>query len=354
VTSSDAWHRSRAPVASTDFLRHAVEHHWGFVPALTPLYGERDLNTRVLTPDGERWLLKLSHPDTTRSRLDFEQNVLDGLSRQPRAPVTPKPLPAKDGTTVVTVRLDSGVESHLRMLSWVPGEPLDPSRASVSSLEAFGAACAHLNEALAALEPCGHEAALPRDLPWDLQNTPRLADLLADCPPFVPRDAVLRTLDRFDARVAEPLARLPRQIVHNDLNPDNLRFDRQQPSATPGIIDFGDMVIAPVICDLAIACAYVVGREPDHCLERVIPVLRGFNRERPLDAVAWRLLPTLLEARLCQSLVIQGARIGDAHPDAETLARSLGGHARRLQALQSLRANAGDRSFRLQASAGGC
>ena len=352
MPSSDGWHRSRAPVASLEFLRHAVERHWGFSPALEPLYGERDLNIRVITPDGERQLLKLSHPDTTRARLDFEQRVLDGLSRQPRSPVTPKPLPARDGTTVVTVTLESGMESHLRLLSWLPGEPLDPSRASVSSLEAFGAACARLNEALAALEPGGHEPALPRDLPWDLQNTPRLAGLLDDCPPIVPRDAVLRTLDRFEARIAEPLARLPRQIVHNDLNPDNLRFDRHRPSAIPGVIDFGDMVVAPVICDLAIACAYVVGPEPDRCLERVIPVLRGFHRERPLVAVAWRLFPTLLEARLCQSLVIQGARIGDDHPDAEALARSLDGHARRLQALQTLGANAGDRSLLLQAAAG--
>jgi Ser/Thr protein kinase RdoA (MazF antagonist) len=349
MTSIDAWHRSRAPEASLDVLREAVQRHWGFAPALKPLYGERDLNARILTPDGERWLLKVSHPDTTRSRLAFEQQVLEGLGLQPRAPVTPNLLPARNGLSVVPFTLDSGMETHLRVLSWLPGEPLVPAQASETALEALGAACARLNEALAAGEPAGPDRALPRDLPWDLQNTPGLAVLLDSCPPVVPRKAVRRTLDRFEAQVAAPLARLPRQVVHNDLNPDNLRFDRQQPSALPGIIDFGDMVVAPVICDLAIACAYVVGREADRCLERVIPVLRGFNRERPLDAVEWRLLPTLLEARLCQSLVIQGARVGDAHPDGEALAQSLGGHARRLAALQ---ANAGNRSLRLKTAAG--
>jgi Ser/Thr protein kinase RdoA (MazF antagonist) len=349
MTSIDAWHRSRAPAASLEVLRDQVERHWGFIPALEPLYGERDLNARVLTPEGERWLLKLSHPDTTRARLALEQQILKRLGQQPRAPLTPTLRPAGDGRSIVPVTLDSGVETHLRMLSWLPGEPLDPSRASASSLEALGAACARLNEALAAAEPTACTA-LPPDLPWDLQNTPVIAELLDDCPPLVPREAVLRTLDRFEDQVAEPLARLPRQVIHNDLNPDNLRFDRHQPTALPGIIDFGDMVVAPVICDLAITCAYVVGQEPERCLERVIPVLRGFNRERPLDAVEWRLLPTLLEARLCQSLAIQGARIGDAHPDGEALARSLGGHARRLRALQ---ANAGDRSLRLRRLGGG-
>jgi Ser/Thr protein kinase RdoA (MazF antagonist) len=353
MTSIDAWHRSRAPAASLEFLRRAVQRHWGFVPTMKPLYGERDLNVQVLTPDGERWLLKLSHPDTPRPRLVFEQHVLETLSRQPRAPATPALLPARDGNPVVPVILDSGVATHLRMLSWLPGEPLEPTQASAPSLEALGAACARLNEALAAPGPAGLDDALPRDLPWDLQNTPRLAELVDLCPPVVPRDAVLSTLERFEARAADPLARLPRQVVHNDLNPDNLRFDRRRPSKLPGVIDFGDMVVAPVICDLAIACAYVVGREPARCLDRVIPVLRGFDRERPLQTVEWRLFPTLLEARLCQSLAIQGARIGADHPDGEALTRSLEGHARRLQALQTLQAKAGDRAFLLETAARG-
>jgi Ser/Thr protein kinase RdoA (MazF antagonist) len=348
VSSIDAWHRSRAPLAKLDFLGRVVHRHWGFTPILKPLYGERDLNARLHTPQGQRWLLKLSHPDTTERRLAFEQLVLEGLSGDPRSPVTPRPLPALDGSSVVPVILDSGIETHLRILSWLPGAPLDPSRASETALEALGAGCAHLNEALAACVPFEEESALPHDLPWDLQNAPRLTELLDVCAPVVPRDAVKRTLDQFQARVAEPLSQLPRQVVHNDLNPDNLRFDPHQPAAPPGVIDFGDMVIAPVICDLAIACAYVVDQEPDRCLDRVIPVARGFNQVRPLGDVEWRMLPTLLEARLCQSLAIQGARIGDAHPDAKSLEQSLRGHARRLLALQ---ANAGGRVHQLKAGA---
>ena len=351
MTSANAWHRSRAPVASLDFLQHVVHRHWGFAPTLEPLYGERDLNARLLTPGGERWLLKLSHPATTRPRLAFEERVFEGLASQPRSPVTPSPLPARAGSSVVPVILDSGVRTHLRILSWLTGEPLNPAQAPEPALEALGASCAHLNEALAACELAGHDGALPRDLPWDLQNTRALAALLGSCPPVVPREAVLYTLDRFRAHVADPLAGLPRQVVHNDLNPDNLRFDPHQPSALPGVIDFGDMVVAPVICDLAIACAYLVGEEPDTCLDRVVPVLRGFDRVRPMRTVEWQLLPTLLEARLCQSLVIQGVRISDGHPDANALEQSLSGHARRLRALQE---SAGDRSRLLKASVRAC
>ncbi len=323
-------------MASLDVLQELVERFWGFSPALKPLYGERDLNARLLTPDRERWLLKLSHPDTSRARLAFESQVLEGLAMQPAAPATPGLLPSREGVRVVPVTLESGQETHLRILSWLPGEPLDPTRAPASALEALGESCACLNEALAACDLRDDGEALPRNLPWDLQNTDQLASLLDHAPPVVPRDAVQRTLTRFHDHVSGALARLPRQVVHNDLNPDNLRFDPQRPLAHPGIIDFGDMVIAPVICDLAIACAYVVGEEADTCLDRVIPILRGFERVRPLEGVEWELLPTLLEARLCQSLTIQGARISDAHPDAGALTQSLEGHARRLLALQSM------------------
>lgn len=347
MTRVDAWHRSRAPVARLDTLRDALERYWGFSGALSPLYGERDLNLELLTDDGGRWLLKVAHQDTPLERLRFEGHVLRGLPRQARSPVTPVLLPTPDGRDLVPVTLDSGVKTHLRILGWIPGEPLEPSTAPHGTLEALGRASARLNEALAAQELPGART-LPGDLPWDLQNLLTLAPLLDRCPPVVPRQAVRDTLERFRAHVARPLAALPRQVVHNDLNPDNLRIDPQRPTSLPGVIDFGDMVRAPVICDLAIACAYVVGQEADRCLDRVASALRGFHQTRPIEETEWRLLPTLLEGRLCQSLLIQGARIRDGHPDADNLAESLRGHAHRLRALQAL---PGDRYRRLRADA---
>ena len=168
----------------------------------------------------------------------------------------------------------------------------------------------------------------------DLQNIDGQAPLLDACPPMVPAQAVRRTLEAFRREVAPALARLPAQVIHNDLNPDNLRCDSERPAAPPGIIDFGDMVVAPVICDLAIACAYLVGQTPDSCLDRVVHVLRGFDRVRPIREAERALLPALLACRLCQSLLIQGARLGEGHPDAEALEVTVQGHARRLLALQ--------------------
>ncbi len=335
MSVGDDWHRSRAPAASLDFLQAAVQRHWGFKPRLEPLYGERDLNARLLTPSGEAWLLKLSHPDTTTARLAFEERVFKRLEADDRPPLTPRLLLSTEGLATVPVVLDDGRSSHLRILSWLPGAPLDVSRAPELAFESLGRACALLNHALAASELSDTASALPRDLPWDLQNTTGLTDLLKHCAPVVPRDAVRRSLEAFQEHAATALSELPRQVVHNDLNPDNLRFDPDQAGALPGVIDFGDMVVAPVICDLAIACAYLVGESPDHCLDRVAAALRGFQLVRPMESKEWALLPVLLEARLCQSLAIQGARISDAHPDAAALDESLRGHARRLRALQA-------------------
>ncbi|MEE4174991.1 MAG: phosphotransferase [Xanthomonadales bacterium] len=331
----EVWHRSRAPVASHDTLEQALQIHWGLTATLTPLYGERDLNVRLDTPGGETWLLKLAHPDTGRRRLDFEQAVLDGLDTRRASPAAPTLVPSRDGESLVPITLDGAVRTHLRLLSWLPGEPLDPERAGPETLEALGSAIARLNEALAACAPRDTRA-LPDALPWDLRNTADLAPLLDACPPLVPAEAIRRTLEAFRRNVEPALRALPAQVIHNDLNPDNLRCDPGRPGAAPGVIDFGDMVVAPVVCDLAIACAYLVGRAPDTCLDRVVAVLRGFDRVRSIREAEWALLPILLECRLCQSLLIQGARVGDGHPDAEALETNLEGHGRRLLALQAL------------------
>lgn len=329
------WHQSHAPHAPSEQLLALSEKHWGLNGGIEPLYGERDLNARLRTHDGKSWLLKLSHPDTTRARLSFENRVLEALALQPRAPIVPRLLRTQEGQATVPVDLDDGRTTRLRILGWLPGESLLPERASPATLESLGAACAQLNEALAASDLPPNKGALPRDLPWDLQNAHVLDALLPHCPPVVPGDAVRRVLGAYRDTVATPLARMHRQVVHNDLNPENVRFDSSRPEAVPGIIDFGDMVEAPVVSDLAIACAYVIGTEPNRCLDRVISVLRGFERERTLESSEWQVLPTLLALRLCQSLTIQGARVGDGHPNSPGLEQELHDQARRLLALQA-------------------
>ena len=67
-------------------------------------------------------------------------------------------------------------------------------------------------------------------------------------------------LDRFDS-IAPQFPDWRWQVVHNDLNPHNVLCAPDAPDRIAGVLDFGDMVRTPLVCDLAVAAAYRIDRD---------------------------------------------------------------------------------------------
>jgi Ser/Thr protein kinase RdoA (MazF antagonist) len=68
-------------------------------------------------------------------------------------------------------------------------------------------------------------------------------------------------LAHFMQQVQPRLGGLRHQVIHNDLNPYNVLVDPQDHITTVGLIDFGDMVQAPLINELAVACSYQLSEQ---------------------------------------------------------------------------------------------
>lgn len=353
------WHASLPPRHADAELAGLLRAHWGLEGQLRRLRGERDLNVRLTTGAGARFLLKVAHPDTRPDRLDVENRVLADLAAHGDAFRVPGLVRTNSGDIQVPV---PGA-GPARLLTWLAGEPLDPAGASPESVQRLGEAAARLNDALEDIDrrrgrkrsgagggaPSGDmgqddaapvalpdlDRALPRDLPWDLRNLPDLANLLETAPTGASTRRIRIEIEHFERDVAPALAGLPEQIVHNDLNPDNLLLASDRASLPVGIIDFGDMVRAPVVCDLAIMLAYLVdeGHDP---LQRPACALRAFHRRRPLAPEAVEMLPALVRGRLRQTQLIQGSRLGTDRPGSPALANTVREAGARLDALDRL------------------
>ncbi|MEE4417602.1 phosphotransferase, partial [Klebsiella pneumoniae] len=70
------------------------------------------------------------------------------------------------------------------------------------------------------------------------------------------RKLVSDVLAEFARTVPGVRSSLKTQIIHNDFNLHNILVDPAEPLEIAGIIDFGDMVFAPRVNDLAVALAY--------------------------------------------------------------------------------------------------
>ncbi|MCF3955376.1 aminoglycoside phosphotransferase, partial [Pseudomonas aeruginosa] len=61
-----------------------------------------------------------------------------------------------------------------------------------------------------------------RRLLWDIQHAPSLRPLLSYSESLAHRRLAAAALDRFETEAMPRLADLPRQVIHNDLNPHNV------------------------------------------------------------------------------------------------------------------------------------
>jgi hydroxylysine kinase len=299
-----------APARVTEAQVSAVLRQlYGLSGRLEQLGGERDLNYRVVLADGSSRLFKLSHPLESAEVVDFHNQAMGLIARHdPELPVQ-RVYPSLAGAFVETVEID-GQRMLVRLLSFVDGLPLyRVGHTSKVFRQNLGQALARFDRAL---EGFDHPAA-GHVLLWDMQHAERMQPLLQHIEHGALRDQVQSRLARFEALALPRLATLRRQVIHNDMNPHNIIVDPQQPDVLRNILDFGDMVQAPLVNDVAVAASYQLGLSGD-VLEPALDMISAYHRVNPLTADELELLPVLIQTRLALSLCINFWR-ADLHPD---------------------------------------
>ena len=122
-------------------------------------------------------------------------------------------------------------------------------------------------------------------------------------------------LDRFEARVAPALPGLRAQVIHGDMSLDNVLFSDDL--RVSGIVDFGDMTHAPLVCDLAVAVADVLhGR--DDAIEAADTLIGGYVSVTPLEDEEAGLLADLVAARLATEVTVTAWRRGSTRTTPHT------------------------------------
>ena len=279
---------------------------------LDALEGERDQNHRLTQADGRRFVLKLSGATEDPAVVDFQVKALQHLERAAPDIPAPRVVPTLAGETAAEITGDEGARHKLRLLTYLPGIPhsegTDPSPEGLAAIGAFGGALAK------ALADFDHPASR-HFTPWDMDNGllgSRLlwrhgdADIAAFEKELRPRFAELFTVRLKDAR---------RQVAHFDLHQDNLLRPDARDESVIGVIDFGDMVRGPLVCDPAIIAASFSSQSDP--LESMAAAVAGYHRVCPLTEAEISLLYDLVLARLVQTVLLDDFRLKEtADPPA--------------------------------------
>jgi 4-aminobutyrate aminotransferase-like enzyme/Ser/Thr protein kinase RdoA (MazF antagonist) len=288
-----------------DVARIAAEL-FGLDGAAVDLGSERDQTFLVEGAAGSG-VVKISNLGEKPETLDLEAEAVLHVARvDPDLPVA-RPLlvgPPELGAAAYRTTVEGPDGTHLvRLFERLHGRDGGPDL-SDAAVRDYGVTHARLNLALRSFF---HPAA-GRQLLWDLAHAASLRPLteaIADGPR---RRLVEDMLDRYDARVAPRWPRLRLQVVHGDLNLDNVLLDVA--GRISGIVDFGDVSHTAQVADFAIALASIMrGRPPDDIFRVARIALDGYESRLPLEPDELEVLGDLVAARLAAIVVISAWRV---------------------------------------------
>ncbi len=292
---------STPPAFDVEAARRILQDHFGLKASLSPLSAERDQNFRADGADGRRFLFKISNPADGRPIVDMQTAALRHIERvDPGLPVM-RTLPSPAGEPWVEVPGTDSRAYLARLFTFLPGQETPASALTTQAIWSFGQVTARLGRALRGFF---HPAA-DYEILWDLTHAPRLRPLLSHLTDSTRKAQVERVLDRFEARVAPVLPGLRGQVIHGDLSLGNVLLGDDL--RVSGIVDFGDMTHAALVCDLAVAIADVLhGR--DDAVEAAEAMIGGYASVTPLEDEESGLLADLVAARLATEIAVTAWR----------------------------------------------
>jgi 4-aminobutyrate aminotransferase-like enzyme/Ser/Thr protein kinase RdoA (MazF antagonist) len=294
---------------------------YGLAVSVSALPGERDCNFRLRTADApgadapdtdaREFVLKILDVATDADSTDCLVSVLDHLAEQDAALPVPRLFPTQQGQAVGRFTAD-GVDYATCLVSFLPGRLLAASPPSTALLQNLGATLARVDRALQGF----FHPSLTRRLAWDVRRLPELAQFSSYIESAVLRETVDLVSSAFRASLPR-LRGLRSQAIHGDCHGSNLLVDSTGQSIC-GILDFGDMIHAPVIFEPAVAMSELL-TEAMAPLDSVAAVLHGYAQSQTLQADEVELLYDIVAARHAVTVLVHAWRRHHDHQGARVL-----------------------------------
>jgi hydroxylysine kinase len=292
------------PDNSDEFTRQLVQRVYGIKCQVAQLACERDQIFKLHCTDKRSLILRFTNPGEDYAVTDFQTRALQHVAAS--APIIPLPRIVKslNHEADVKVTLEDNRESYVRVISCLPGIPLTnvPDRNQDIRLQ-IAALLAQLGRAL---KDFNHPAS-GHELLWDMKRASQLRQYMVYIEDREVRQLATRGLDNFEHYALARQSTLRSQVIHNDLNFSNLLIAEDSDDIT-GIIDFGDMVYAPLINDLAVAAAYQLSHEGEDSLIVLKDFVLAYHQVQPLHEEELTTLYDLIITRQVLTLTITAWR----------------------------------------------
>lgn len=291
------------PELSLDLLAEVLLESYGLNGQLTGLDSERDQNARVDTSAGS-YVLKVCNVDEHPGVIDLQTRALHHIARRDPGLPVPRALPTLNGRDTAVCQDADGTGYTVRLMSFVAGDMIrtHPELDTPAMRRSSGSMLARLDLALRGF----FHSAADQEHPWAMTHMPKLLAYTEHIPDPGVRRTVEEILGRMREETLPRTARMRHQVVHQDAHTGNLVVDPARPTDIAGIIDFGDIVYAPLIMELAVAID-LTGR-PSLAPEGLFDVAVGYDAVLPLEEDEVDVLIDLVLGRMAMTTAIVAGR----------------------------------------------
>ncbi|KAJ0171650.1 hypothetical protein K1T71_012413 [Dendrolimus kikuchii] len=312
------------PQIDHDGVRALAERLYGIsVLELTELNGYDDKNYRITEdpnvknplitahcPDG--YVLKILNSMDSQNApyVDAQNELMNFLNA--RSVVCPKPIRNVFGH-LHSLETIGGKKHVVRLLEYVSGDLLKDVPRSEQLFYQLGEFVANLDNKLQNFNHSGLEG---HEHMWMLSMVPHLDKFKYVIKDPERLDLAEEVIEEFKYAVVPRMEELEKGAIHGDVNEMNVLVAPKPGGSKSeymirGIIDFGDVQYSCMVFELAIAMTYMMLLSGDPQAGGY--VLAGYSVTRRLPDHEYRLLKTLVSARLVQSLVL-GAYTAEQDP----------------------------------------
>ena len=301
------------PRFSPDEVARIAADLFGLDGVATNLGSERDQTFLIDGPAGSG-VVKISNRGEDAATLDLEAEAILHIARvdETLRVARPRAVSTELGAAAYRASVVGPEGTHfVRLFERLHGRHGGPDL-SDAAVRDYGATHARLNLALRSFF---HPAA-GRELLWDLAHAAKLRPLTGSIGDAERRGLIERLLDRYEERVAPRWPLLRAQVVHGDLNLDNVLLD--EPGHISAIVDFGDAAYTAQVSDFAIALASLIRGRPREDVFRVARIaVDGYSAHVPLEQTELDVLGDLVATRLAAIVVISAWRVARYPENAE-------------------------------------
>lgn len=285
---------------SIDAIASLLEIEYDISGVISRLAGENE-NYLVKKEDGTCFVLKLADDDTTAGMIEIEHLAVERLLDAKLIIHLPRVILTRIGSVQACLTTKGRKQIRGRLLHFVQGKAFCESLPAATELfEDLGRIIAQMDLALSFIV----HPETKRTHHWDLARADQHRSKISLIEEPEKRQ-ILEWVFHIYAAVAKPLfSSLPTSLIHGDINDDNVLVENGR---IAGILDFGDCLTNPTICDLAIALAYHT-LDQDNPLEACATIIGAYHKHRVLSMDEMNVIFPLMCARLAVSVIISAQR----------------------------------------------